>query len=298
MNRRTALRYSAAIVAPLLVLWLVGSAMLCEGTLHGRPTAAPNMELLAGRFPETTWREVNITAQDGVQLDAYFVRPATGPADAGCVVVLHGIGDSRGAGAVGFVPMLRGYSVLLPDIRAHGTSGGDLITFGVREKDDVLRWVRWLRDEQHCGHIYGLGESLGGAILIQAAGVDPGAFDAIVAESAFADLRSIAEYRVSQQVPAWLARPLVAGSLWYAWARYGLDLWQASPAMAIAKAKTPILLIHGLADTATPPEHSQRIAAAGDATLWLVPSAQHTSASAAAPREFHDRVLAWFKPRR
>ena len=31
-----------------------------------------------------------------------------------------------------------GYSVLLPDSRGHGTSGGELVTYGLLEKRDVL----------------------------------------------------------------------------------------------------------------------------------------------------------------
>jgi alpha-beta hydrolase superfamily lysophospholipase len=47
-----------------------------------------------------------------------------------CVPVLHGIADSR-AGSIGFAPMFlnEGYAVLLPDSRAHGASGGQLVTY-------------------------------------------------------------------------------------------------------------------------------------------------------------------------
>ena len=45
--------------------------------------------------------------------------------------------------------------------------------------------------------MYGLGESLGASILIQATAREP-VFRAIVAECPFADLRAIAEFRVPQ----------------------------------------------------------------------------------------------------
>jgi esterase/lipase len=61
---------------------------------------------------------------------------------------------------------------LLPDSRGHGRNGGELVTFGVLEKYDVLDWVRWMRAEG-CTHIYALGESLGGSVLIQTVAVDP-----------------------------------------------------------------------------------------------------------------------------
>jgi fermentation-respiration switch protein FrsA (DUF1100 family) len=60
--------------------------------------------------------------------------------------------------------------------------------------------------------------------------------------------------------------------------------------------KTPILLIHGLADTNIPPYHSDLIQAANPAmvVLWKVPGARHTASHAAAPEEFERRGLEWF----
>ncbi|HZU29460.1 MAG TPA: prolyl oligopeptidase family serine peptidase [Bryobacteraceae bacterium] len=153
----------------------------------------------------------------------------------------------------------------------------------------------WMRSAG-CAKVYGLGESLGASILIQAAGLQP-AFAAIVAECAYADLREIAEYRVRQMVhvPPVLAAVVVESSLAYANWIYGLDLRRVSPVESIAHASTPILLIHGLADFRTPPWNSQRLEAANPRdVLWLVPNALHTGASTAQPEEFRRRVLAWF----
>jgi hypothetical protein len=173
------------------------------------------------------------------------------------------------------------------------------VTFGVREKFDVLDWVRWLRGEG-CTEIYALGESLGASVLIQTVALDP-VFKAVVAECPYLDLRTIAEYRVREHlhfpkgVSRVAARAIVSGGMIYANVRYGVDLAEASPLSAVAKSKTPILLIHGTNDVETPSSHSKRLAeAGGSAVLWLVPNATHTAASSAAPNEFHDRVLEWF----
>lgn len=297
MTYRRILIVALAVLIPAAGLWMLGSILLCEGSLRiQRPGVRTKLEAMAARDASGTWREVSIHARDGVRLDAYLIQPRDAARDGGaCVVVLHGIRDSRSHGAAGFVPMFAGYTVLLPDIRGHGTSGGDLMTFGVKEKEDLLGWVGWLRAQARCKRVYGLGESLGGAILIQAAALDPTAFDSIVAECPFTDLPSIAEYRVAQIVPAWAAKPLVTGSLLYAKLRYGLDLSEASPLAAIGKVRTPTLLIHGLADTATPADNSRRLAATGKAALWLVPAARHVSAYATEPKEFRERVLKWFE---
>jgi pimeloyl-ACP methyl ester carboxylesterase len=58
-----------------------------------------------------------------------------------------------------------------------------------------------------------------------------------------------------------------------------------------------VLLIHGLSDTKTPPDHSRILAAVNPrtTTLWLVPGAGHTGAYGAAPKEFESRVLNFYQ---
>jgi fermentation-respiration switch protein FrsA (DUF1100 family) len=215
-------------------------------------------------------------------------------------MVLHGIGDSR-QGSAGYAALFldEGYSVLLPDSRAHGSSGGELVTYGLLEKSDVLSWAHWLR-QQDCKALYALGESLGGSVLVQAAALGTD-FRAIVAESAFADLPAIAQFRVQQisHLPPLLQSVisplLVQSSMTYAKFRYGIDLRQVLPTESIRRTATPILLIHGLRDSRTPYWHSQALARANaQSVLWLVPNAEHTAAYSTTPTEFRRRVLAWF----
>ena len=67
-----------------------------------------------------------------------------------------------------------GFNVLIFDFRAHGESGGQLTTFGDRERNDVLGAVRYLRARRadDAEKIYGVGASLGAAALIAASSDD------------------------------------------------------------------------------------------------------------------------------
>jgi len=281
-----------------LACFLAALEIFCQFTLHVRriaPTIAANLQL---RYPAASWQESSIRAFDGIRLDSWFVRPSV--RNGNCVMVLHGIGDSRQGGA-GYAPLFldEGYAVLLPDSRAHGSSGGELVTYGLLEKSDVLAWTHWLQ-QQGCSALYAFGESLGGSVLIQAAGLGTD-FRAIVAESPFADLRAIAEFRVRQifHLPLLLQSVipslLVPNSMTYARFRYGIDLRQVVPIESIRNTATPILLIHGLRDSRTPYWHSQALARAdAQSVLWLVPNAEHTGAYSTTPTEFRRRVLGWF----
>ncbi len=138
-------------------------------------------------------------------------------------------------------------------------------------------------------------------MLIESLAVEP-RFSAIVAESAYSSFERIARDRVAERLafPQPFGRLLAAPPVWagvlYARLRYGLDFREASPEVAIARSATPVLLIHGLNDTQTPPEHSRILAAKnpGSTTLWLVPGAEHTGAFGTAPQEFETRVLSFF----
>src|ERR1043166_1081472 len=109
---------------------------------------------------------VTFTTTDDQTLSGWFL-----PTDnrQRAVVLLHGFGGNRKQ----MVPRARflreqGYSVLLYDARACGESSGDAISFGYRERHDVIAAVRFLK-ERGCRDIACLGVSQGGATILFAA---------------------------------------------------------------------------------------------------------------------------------
>jgi uncharacterized protein len=276
-------------------LCVTAGVILCEASIR-----VPKRAIPATSFEGTSRSAVQITAKDGAVLRAWLFTPQNRNGNA--VIVLHGISDSR-SGAMGLARLFveNRYTVLAPDSRGHAESGGELVTYGLREADDIHRWVDWLMASEHPRNVFGMGESLGAAVLLQSLAVEP-RFSAVVAECPFANFGRVAEDRVAQRIPLApglaqvLARPVVWSAFLYARARYGLDFWQASPEKAVANISTPVLLIHGLEDTNIYPQHSQTLAARNPRfiTLWLAPGARHTAAFGAAPQEFPRRVLGWF----
>jgi pimeloyl-ACP methyl ester carboxylesterase len=248
---------------------------------------------------------VAIRAADGVELRAWYSAPKL---DNGrTVILLHGIGDNRGGVAgLGADLLAHGYRVLLPDSRAHGESGGQLATFGVLERDDVHRWVSWLYD-RGASCVYGLGESMGAAVLVESLRVEP-RFCAVVSDSGFSSFRSVAYDREGYFIG--LGRfglervfgrtvgllPAEVGMYYAKW-RYGVDLAQANPADALKNSSVPVLLIHGDADINILPDQSRELEQANPkkAELWMVPGAEHCGASGIAPEEFWSRVLGFFE---
>lgn len=159
-------------------------------------------------------------------------------------------------------------------------------------------WADWLLKHTGTVKLYGLGESMGAAILLESLRVEP-RFRAVVAECPFATFEEIAFDRLAQlsRFPRFLLWPLVYGGQLYAQVRCGLDLRQASPGAAVARIQVPILLIHGDRDVNIPPRHSRELHAINPraTTLWEVPGATHVAASVAAPEEYVQRVVGWFE---
>jgi len=139
------------------------------GELAFRPLRMPlrgnqSARVVAARYGADL-QDVSISARDGVQLRGWFASPSKRNGDA--VILLHGVGDNReGMGGFAELFLSKGYAVLLPDSRGQGESGGQFPTYGVKEIGDVRRWFEWLAAQRpRC--IFGMGESMGAAILLQ-----------------------------------------------------------------------------------------------------------------------------------
>lgn len=290
----------------VLVVYLLLCAVLAIvlGEIASRPQRiqlrnAQTAEVIPARFGAAL-KDVSIRARDGAQLRAWFASPEDANGDA--VILLHGVGDNR-EGMEGFAELFlsRGDAVLVPDSRAQGDSGGKFPTYGVKETDDVQRWFEWLTAERHPRCIFGTGESMGAAILLQSVRNEP-RFCAVAAESSFASFRQIAYVRVGQfaHTGAWLGkialRPAVELAFLYGRITRGVWLTDASPEDAVTGSRVPILLIHGLSDDNIPFQQSERIRNRNpsEITLWEVPGAGHCGAVSVAPKEFDNHVLGWF----
>jgi len=295
-------RLLAAAATAVVLGSLAASYIVAEGSVHiwQRPQPDPDLAESIARPHRASWEPARVTAKDGVLLSAWLFTPRRRNGSA--VILLHGVGDTR-AGSLSAAGLLlgAGYTALTPDCRGHGSSGGDFISYGIRETGDVRAWADWLFEHRPIERLYGWGASMGAAILLQSLPMEP-RFRAIVADSPFATFEEVAYDRVAQvsgicRPALW---PVVNAGLFYERARYGLDLRHASPAEAVRATHVPILLVHGTRDTNIPVRHSRELHALNPAAtvFWEVPGAGHVESQATHPQEYEKRVTEWFASHR
>jgi fermentation-respiration switch protein FrsA (DUF1100 family) len=111
---------------------------------------------------------------------------------------------------------------------------------------------------------------------------------AVVAAETFSDLRAVA----TERAPFFFTAGLIDQAFRIAEQQGGFDVDSVSPLASAAQVRVPVLLVHGAADTHTPPEHSRRVLAAlaGPSRLILVDRARHNESLRS---EVWDEVERW-----
>ena len=270
-----------------------------------RPYRAPMGAARVARVDEmllrthATREDFDVRASDGVALRGWKIRPAA--ASAVWVMLFHGQGDNR-AGMAGFAEFLlrAGFSVVMMDSRAQGESGGEIVTYGWKERSDTRDIVSALESSEKVRHLFALGVSMGAAVALQSAAVEP-RIEAVAAEDPFANLREVSyDYAGVWRWP-WLGmtlfRPASLEGMGTVRVVGGFDPDTVSPERAVAQRPFPVLLICGTEDHTIPCRHAEAIykAAPGPKELWIVKGARHASAYGVAPTEYERRVLDFFQ---
>jgi len=287
------------LLAPLTAAIL--GHLIGPGLLHPMNLNPDRIEQTAQMLARTgaTKEDFIVLGADGAELRGWKIKPPMPNGD--WVLLFHGVSDNR-TGVLGHAEFLvrHGYSVVMMDSRAHGLSGGDMATYGWKERYDTVAITNALYATESVRHLDALGVSMGGAIALQSAAVEP-RIEAVVAEDPFASLREAsydyAGLHVSPLLGMTLFRPAPIMALDALEKEGGFNPDDVSPEKAVAERPFPVLLICGTRDRTIPCRHAEQIyrAATGPKELWVVEGAQHASALGRAPRGYEDRVIGFFE---
>ena len=251
------------------------------------------------RRTNTIPEDLVVRTKDNIELRGWKIRAAKPNGD--WVLLFHGVADNR-TGVLGAAELLlrHDFSMVMMDSRAHGTSGGDMATYGWKERYDTVAITDALLASEKVRHLCAHGVSMGAAIALQSAAVEP-RIAAVSAEDPFASLREVSYDYAGLDVSPFIGKTLFLPASIFAMRAVartgGFDPDAVSPEKAVAQRPFPILLICGANDHRIPCRHAEAIyhAATGPKELWVVQGAGHASALGQAPAEYENRVVSFFE---
>lgn len=171
-----------------------------------------------------------------------------------------------------------GYNILLADERSHGQSEGRLITFGVKERKDVLTWINYyLKYIDKDAEIFLGGMSMGATTVLLAAGLKlPDNVKGIIADCGFTSPVDIMK-KVARQAFRFNADFLLPVMDLFCRVFGHFGIYGVSTVESLKKSKLPVLFIHGKNDNFVPCEMSEAAynSAAGEKYIITVEGADH-----------------------
>ncbi|MBB5076805.1 alpha/beta hydrolase [Nonomuraea endophytica] len=233
---------------------------------------------LAKNFP------VMLRTSDGIRLEGVHTPSASGAVEAG-IVLAHGFtGSWRCADTRRITHVLSQFGgVVSFDFRGHGRSGGET-TVGDLEIHDVEAAVRHARVIGY-RKIAVVGFSMGAAVAVRHAGLH-GGIDAVVAVSGparwyYRDTKPMRQVHWAIEKPIGRIAARVVKRTRIARGRWDPVPMPPHEAAALIS-PTPLLIVHGDADTFFPLEHARQLydGAREPKELWIEPGYGHAESAA------------------
>jgi len=221
------------------------------------------------------YERVSVTSFDGLRLAGRYYHIRDG---APLAILCHGYRGTPSRDLCGGADICfaAGYNVLLIEQRAHCSSEGHTISFGVNERHDCLTWTQYaVKRFGPDVRLLLIGISMGASSVLMASELPlPENVRGIIADCPFTSPKAIildVARRRGFPAAVWPAVKLAA-RLYSDFPLNGADA-----ADAVRHAKVPILLIHGEADTFVPCAMGREIAAANPEKIELhtFPGAAH-----------------------
>ena len=145
----------------------------------------------------------------------------------------------------------QGYNVIAPDLRGHGNSEGDYVGMGWHDRKDVLIWIQQILKKDPNAEIALFGVSMGTTVMMTSGEDLPSNVKVIIEDCGYSTVIDEFTYQLKDlfHLPKF---PVMNAANTVTKLRAGYDLEEASAVKQVAKSKTPMLFIHGDADTFVP----------------------------------------------
>lgn len=211
------------------------------------------MTSLIDDFNKLTYKDVYIKSYDNLSLHGrYYHVKDNAPID----IAFHGY---RGTSTRDFcgganISFELNHNLLLVDQRAHGNSRGHSLTFGIKEKYDVLSWIKYINKRfGKKTKIVLYGVSMGATTILMSAGLKlPKNVKCIIADSPYMSPKKIInKVCKDMHIPVFLAYPFIFTGA-FLFANINIESKKSDASYLLTKSSIPILIIHGKEDRFVP----------------------------------------------
>jgi pimeloyl-ACP methyl ester carboxylesterase len=241
-----------------------------------------SFRLPAGNYPHRY--EFEHRSGDPVRLE-FGLRWAGGPHQPahGTILFIHGWqGDYRQHFFHALALAGDGWDSVLTDLRGHGQSGGDIISFGVHESLELQALIDHLVElPDFTPPLVLFGTSMGAAVALLAA-ADHDEVSGVIAVAPYGEFMAVFPDGLQHMAPRgtrlFLSPKRVEKALAHAEQRSQASLLDAAPLARAGDVAVPVLLVHGEADRFVPAEQSRQLAdALPEAELVVLEAHRHDS---------------------
>lgn len=191
----------------------------------------------------------------------------------------------------------KGFNVLLPNNRAHGTSEGKYIGMGWLDKKDILKWIDVILSRDADAQIILWGVSMGGATVMMCSGENlPSNVKGIIEDCGYASVWDIFADELNDlyHLPTF---PFLNVSSVISKIRAGYNFSEASSVKSVKKSKVPMLFIHGGSDTFVQTKNVYKVyeACPTDKKLLIVEGAGHDRSYLLEPEKYFTTMFDFIK---
>ena len=235
--------------------------------------------------------EVYVTSYDHKKLfGKLYIKDLNKP----FIIMFHGYKGGGIRDFSGIIPFLldNNYNLLVVDERSHGHSEGKTITFGIKERLDVIKWADYIYSNYQNNDIYLYGISMGGATVLMSSNLNlPKNVKGIIADCPFTCPKDIIiDFSKKYHLPMIVLKHFV----YFSALLFGhFRVKDASAITSVKNTNIPIILFHGTEDKFVPPYMSERIYNANPDNIKLVKinGAPHVISCIVDKEKYHKELL-------
>lgn len=282
MKRKRKLIYKivAAIFLLSIVITFIVNTVIANNVISAMSDVRVEINEATLDDYQLVGEQINVLSKDGLNINTYVVPNENSK---GNIILLHGMHGMDATSLFDYVKFVfdLGFTAISVDMRAHGKSEGEQLSFGYHEVNDVLAVIEFLKGDERFSSqpviLYGI--SMGASTAINTAAISEDV-SAIIAVSPFLSIQNqIFDYMKRDGFPsayAKLFQPSVNLVLSH---KFGVSPKKESPKTTVKNLNNiPLLIIHSKYDSQTALYQAETLydlASTNQKEIWIVDGDEH-----------------------